>query len=267
MATFHYEGKANSSGIYIIFNNQNWKVYIGSCKRFKQRWMEHVRHLRTQKHQNKHLQASFSKYGESAFEFFVVQDMPNSSLEERLKVEEDWIVIHFGKGRCYNGTKFAVSREGKPSKNPEETAKKLSNALKGRKISSEHREKISKANKGKILTENQIEKHRIFMQGKQFHLGHAHTELTKQKISNAKKGTICAEQQKLKTSTALIAFYKTDIGKGVAKLRGQTRIGVKRPPMTEEQKQKISASLKGNVPWNKDKNTGQIPWNKGLKNA
>jgi hypothetical protein len=35
---------------------------------------------------------------------------------------------------------------------------------------------------------------------------------------------------------------------------------------TEETKNKISNTLKGNIPWNKGKKTGQIPWNKGKKN-
>lgn len=34
---------------------------------------------------------------------------------------------------------------------------------------------------------------------------------------------------------------------------------------SEETKNKISKSLKGNIPWNKGVKSGQIPWNKGLK--
>lgn len=35
---------------------------------------------------------------------------------------------------------------------------------------------------------------------------------------------------------------------------------------SEETKQKISESKKGNIPWNKGKKNTQVPWNKGLKN-
>lgn len=35
--------------------------------------------------------------------------------------------------------------------------------------------------------------------------------------------------------------------------------------MPEGQKKKISETLKGNIPWNKGKKTGQTPWNKGMK--
>lgn len=34
---------------------------------------------------------------------------------------------------------------------------------------------------------------------------------------------------------------------------------------SKETREKISASLKGKIPWNKNKKTGMIPWNKGTK--
>ena len=49
--------------------------------------------------------------------------------------------------------------------------------------------------------------------------------------------------------------------------KGQTGVQVawnKGKHQTEETKQKISTSLKGNTPWNKGKKTGKPAWNKGL---
>ena len=61
------------SGIYKILNNINGKIYIGSTKNFNKRWVTHKYLLRLNKHENKHLQYAWNKYGEVHFEFIKVE--------------------------------------------------------------------------------------------------------------------------------------------------------------------------------------------------
>ncbi len=70
-------------GIYGIFNFLNGKLYIGSTNNLKSRLRQHKKGLKKQKHKNKYLQNSWNKYGESAFEFHVIEYCPKEKLIER----------------------------------------------------------------------------------------------------------------------------------------------------------------------------------------
>jgi len=129
---FAYEQHSLKSGIYKIVNAQTNRIYVGQAKEFKARWNGHKRSLLNNKHQNQFLQSDFNKCREELghddfLEFHVLEVMENSTKEERNKREEELIVQWFDGGKqCYNLTLKAVSREGCPSKNPEETRKKKS---------------------------------------------------------------------------------------------------------------------------------------------
>lgn len=58
-----------SSGIYMIKNHINNKVYIGKTNDINRRLRDHRYTLRHNKHPNRHLQYSWNKYGEDAFTF------------------------------------------------------------------------------------------------------------------------------------------------------------------------------------------------------
>jgi len=128
---YKYEGYSFKSGIYKIINKFNGRIYIGSAKRFIERWKSHTSSLRTQKHSNKFLQADFNKCGEDAFVFEVVEVTDGKTKEERLMIEESYIKQYYDKGdNCYNLCDRAVSRENIKNKNPEETKRKISSAAK-----------------------------------------------------------------------------------------------------------------------------------------
>lgn len=63
----------NISGIYKITNIVNNKIYIGSSRNIKNRWFKHTALLRHNKHENKHLQNAWNKYGEENFKFEIVE--------------------------------------------------------------------------------------------------------------------------------------------------------------------------------------------------
>ena len=71
------------SGIYCIENLKNGKKYIGQSYNIDYRWNEHKRRLITQRHTNKHLQASFNKYGIENFKFYVIEYCKEDKLNER----------------------------------------------------------------------------------------------------------------------------------------------------------------------------------------
>ena len=71
------------SGIYCIENVVNHKIYIGSSKNIYQRLLKHFALLRHNKHENAHLQNAWNKYGESSFEWFVIEKCDITILTKR----------------------------------------------------------------------------------------------------------------------------------------------------------------------------------------
>ena len=87
------------SGIYCIENKINHKSYIGSSKNLYQRLLKHFALLRHNKHENAHLQNAWNKYGESSFEWSIIEICDISILTER----EQYCIDLFGAE--YNITK------------------------------------------------------------------------------------------------------------------------------------------------------------------
>lgn len=89
-----------SRGIYKIINVVNNKFYVGSAVDLKRRKTRHFSELRTGKHNNRHLQSAWIKYGEQAFVFVVVEELPEDA--DLLAAENVWLKEHVGKDYCYN---------------------------------------------------------------------------------------------------------------------------------------------------------------------
>jgi group I intron endonuclease len=87
-------------GIYKIINVINNKFYVGSAVDLKRRKTRHFSELRTGKHNNRHLQAAWIKYGEQSFVFVVVEELPDDA--DLLAAENIWLKEHVGKDYCYN---------------------------------------------------------------------------------------------------------------------------------------------------------------------
>lgn len=85
-------------GIYAITNLVNGRVYIGSSKNIHHRWITHKCTLRGNKHVNAHLQSAWNKYGEDAFEFSIVKEVPYENLgtEEQTCINEH--PLHYNQG-------------------------------------------------------------------------------------------------------------------------------------------------------------------------
>ena len=88
-------------GVYCIINTVNGKRYVGStASSFKQRFMQHIQKLRRGAHANKHLQASFLKYGESSFRFEILEIVETS--EGIRDLEKHYIEVYKAVEEGYN---------------------------------------------------------------------------------------------------------------------------------------------------------------------
>lgn len=73
----------DNCGIYKIVNSKNGNRYIGSSKSISSRWSAHRCSLRSGKHHNRHLQASWNLYGEESFIFEFVEGCAEGNLLSR----------------------------------------------------------------------------------------------------------------------------------------------------------------------------------------
>jgi len=195
------------SGIYAIKNTVNQKVYVGSSRNVASRWRAHRLQLRNGTHTNQWLQHAWSKYGERAFEFILIQERAESVL---LDAERYWT-------SCLQALE--------PAKGYNIAEDPLA-PMTGRKHTKEAREKMSKAhkghsrNKGRKFTPEQIEACRLRT------LGRKHSAETKAKMSLASKGHHRNKGRKCSPET-------------IAKLRAKV--------VSAETRAKMSAALMGNT--------------------
>jgi len=84
----------NRPGIYKIVCLDNNKIYIGSSQTVRQRIINHKSDLRSNKHQNTHLQRAWNKYQENGFKFELIQ---YCDIEVLLEREQFYIDLY----NCY----------------------------------------------------------------------------------------------------------------------------------------------------------------------
>lgn len=149
------------SGIYIIKNNINNKVYIGQSIRIKQRIANHKCLLKKGNHANDYLQKQVNKYGLENFDFTILEYIPIEKLDER---EKYWIdtLQTMDRSKGYN-----LESGGNEGKIVSEETRLLkvgkNNPMYGRKQSKEFVEFIRKHNRGSSdkLTKEDVEKIKV----------------------------------------------------------------------------------------------------------
>ncbi len=139
------------TGVYAIVC-KNGRVYVGSYSRNNRnvfrRWMEHRRDLRLNHHSNKHLQRTWNKYGEVAFQFILLH---GCQPDECLLHEQMCIDWYNSKGiKLFNSNPAGTSNLG--TKWTEESKKKQSERVKGTTLSEEHKKSIADGLRASLST-------------------------------------------------------------------------------------------------------------------
>ena len=193
--TAHEKSKMKS-GIYIIKNTVNGKVYIGSSTNVVRRRQTHFAQLRKNKHHNPHLQSAFNKYGKDSFEYAVLQ---YCSVEELIRIE-DFYINHY---RAMDRERGYNTNTAERHTLSEETKKKISLSLMGnrnpnfnKRLSIEYRTKISNS----LIGSRNPNFHK--------HLSKSHREKISASVSLAMKGIPKSEAHKKSLSMALKGKFK-----------------------------------------------------------
>lgn len=122
-----YSGYKAKSGVYIITNLANGKIYIGSAANsLAQRLHNHKYKLSKNKHENEHLQRAVNKYGIENFTFEILEEYPKEFV---VSMEQWWINMldSCNRERGYNKKPVAGSSLG--YKFTEEQKKNISKGI------------------------------------------------------------------------------------------------------------------------------------------
>lgn len=137
-----------NSGIYIIANLENGKVYIGSTVReFRERWRRHRADLCAGHHVNPHLQRAWDRYGEDAFEFRVCEYIEDARDEPDYLIEREqyWLDWYHLRAEMYNVARTAGKQTMLGRSVSEKVRAKISATLMGHPVSERARIKMSSA--------------------------------------------------------------------------------------------------------------------------
>ena len=179
VVTFTFLDATNfeGGGVYTIVHNvPGGKLYVGSAKSFKKRFLEHHRNLRTSKHANRKLQSAYKKYGPDAFLLIVLETVPLPS--DNVPTEDKWIKRLRAYEEGYNLTPTAGSSLG--VKHSPEACEKIGTANRGKKRAPEAIEKTAAANRGKKRSPETREKMAAAQRGKK------HSPETREKMRGRK---------------------------------------------------------------------------------
>lgn len=138
--------KKGVAGVYRWLNLVNGKIYIGSSVNCSKRKSQHVDALNKGTHKSKHLLSAWKKYGSEVFWFSVVE-ITEATKEAVLAAEQKWLdaVKPFGENG-YNKSPQAESPLGVIRS--ADYKRKMSERMRGRKLSDEIREKMSLSRMG-----------------------------------------------------------------------------------------------------------------------
>lgn len=178
-------------------NDMRIQGYIGVSNNPKQRLWEHLNDVKTNNHCNPYLSRIIKKFYGQLIQTIVFQGEKDIcyTYEEELRPEKNigWNLNKGGEhppsalGRklsTQHREKIGKANTGRVYVCSEETKKKLSKSLKGRKLTEEHKQKVKAARKNQIFTEQ-----------------------TKKQLSESHKGKIPANAISIKTPLGIFPSF------------------------------------------------------------
>lgn len=276
--------------VYLVTLKGTSKAYLGITTRpVEERWREHRKHARADL--NYHFHNGLRKYGLEAFDWEWIGTL--ECWQDGCDFERKCISLgltHYNMapgGEGFNPwfamseeqreqvlfdrsnkivtretrQKMSEAKKGKPSPHKgksmsDETRQKMSESATGRKASDEVKQKLSLASKGREVSIETREKI------SQTLMGHEVSEETRLKMSCSRKGTepwnkgkqVMTDEQK--EHLRQVNLGKTLSPETIAKIV-KANTGQQRESPSQEVRDRISATLMGNVPWNKGKELSQ----------
>jgi group I intron endonuclease len=203
---------AKDSGIYIIRNSVNAKVYVGSAKTLKRRFNAHSQELKRNEHHAPFLQRFVNKYGIDCLRFELLELCAVTELIKREQFHLDnskAANYKFGFNCCPTaGSLLGVKHTAEAKANMSaavrkrmadpEARNKLSAAMKGRFVSEETRQKMSAANLRRVRNPETNAKISAAKKASGLVISDEH----KAKISSALKGRVFSDETRAKLSLA-----------------------------------------------------------------
>ena len=191
-------------GIYQILNKNNEKRYIGSTSEsFKKRFNLHKHHLRNNKHKNSHLQYSWNKYGEDAFEFSILEIC--SDKLEVLDREQEYI-NSFDFEELYNINPFATGGLQFTQDILDRRGKTLS------KLNKDRSEKYNLWKQGILLdenlTENELKLFELWKNRKPWNKGKKYKSTNHLKVPKKKQGDRTKDIETKRNKAPQIEVYE-----------------------------------------------------------
>ena len=139
------------TGIYMIQNSINNKIYIGKTKDLNKRWKRHKRYLKGNYHYNKNLQEEWNEYGEENFKYIILCKCN----EEKLNELEEYYIFELmsydkrvGYNKKYGGNSEIPTTETKYKLSESQKGEK--NGMYNKKHTQETKNKIGEAGKKRI---------------------------------------------------------------------------------------------------------------------
>ncbi len=103
-------GLPKVSCVYLIYNHNTHRYYVGSTVNFASRMCAHKKNLRIGKHSSQKLQRSFDKHGEQSFSFAIAVLCPKECVRS---IEGAWMLC---RKLTYNASTKATGGNGKESR-------------------------------------------------------------------------------------------------------------------------------------------------------
>ena len=208
-----------TSGIYVITVNRiNGlpKFYIGQTYDLRERWFQHFRALRTERHDNIAMLRSYQKYGENAFSYRVVLICEKDLLTCYEQIILDAYRLWYSEKAILNVMRECVNSH-LGVKRTLETIERMSASQRGRKKSPEYVEKM----RSRVTSEATRHKLSIALTGKR------HSEETRKKLSESLRNAKRPEDWGARISAGKLksAYAHSDVTKAkiAISLAGRTQ--------------------------------------------